>query len=362
MGNCCQKLFMNDAFRLPLHLDHLEVKINQTTSNAIDNVSPDYENQNEIRIRYLFNDGELAKMINLFFKEFEIYRTQVSLLKSFITQDFKGEVYGMNLPKEDSSELLSVVIQNFSVPFSPEFTLFSALNPVITMVESFSEVDVVSQECYEDSIYRLERYKTEKILIVSSRNIFWLRVIKKLGDNQYVDLLQSVTLLDLIKHKKIKEIYEANQENFATTFVSGTFYEIKDGCCHVSSFFKTDFRSSIKMMFVKMFLAKNFENLLKNCIKNNNLILEQEIWLNKQNLAWFKNSSGEYVKGSFWNDKSLAKTFKSEIKAESTAPSAEILPKENKEELKTQNEPIKENNEDQKETEAKNENGKKKDK
>ena len=215
----------------------------------------------------------------------------------------------MNLPKENSSELLTVLIQNYSLPYDIEFSLFCAINPAFPLVESIAEDEILKVETYENTILILNRLKTDKLLLIAPRNMLFIRAVKKIGDETYIDVVQSVNVNVLIENKKVKEIYESIQENFSTNFVTGILYENKDGVCKVSSYSKADFRSSVKLMFMKIFVTKGFEKSVKNTLLNCKTILEQAPWKNKEkDLIWFTNSKTGICKPKFFKDDKFAKS------------------------------------------------------
>ena len=306
MGNCCTRMISTKSFKETLEFDFIEVKYKNKANEALKNLTPEISPEN-FTIKSLFNDSEIIRLMNLFFEEMQEYKPKCQLLSKIVKDGKTCEFFGMNLPKKDSPELLIVVIYDYTLAFSADFFTFCLLNQQIKITDSFIEDEILQVETYEDTIYILNRLKTEKVLLVASRNILILRIIRKLDENRFLDLSQTVDVTCLMENKKIKDMFESLKENFATTFISGAFIENKNGFCRVTSYARSDFRSSVKMSFVKYFLNKNFESVMNNTLKNLNQIYETESWKQKKEFYWFENLSGEFLKPAFFLQKELAK-------------------------------------------------------
>lgn len=318
MGNCCDRLFKAQEFKMPLEIDQIEAiarrniaetigKLPQSIGLVDSELLPELESDpQKLILKRLIDEAQIAAMTDQFLNEMMQYRPQVQLMKTFEKDGIKGQFSGMNLPKENSSELQTVFIQDFEVPFSAEFFMWSSLNQEVKITESFAEDEIIQVEANPNTIIILNRMKTEKVLLVAPRNILMVRVIRRIDKDKYLDLNQTVDVTPLVSNPKIKDMMEALKENFATTHISGVYIENKGDRCRLSSYVRSDFRSSVKMTFLKMFLARNFENTMLNTGKNMQQIWSQNSWEKKKGI-WFEDKKGEQLALGWTGDKQRAK-------------------------------------------------------
>lgn len=315
MGNCCERMFIVQDIKMPLEIDPIEAATRRNIANVIARITPDLglvnthfqqsADPNELHLRRQFDETEVSKMTDQFLDEMALYRPQVQLFRTLDKDLITGQFMGMNLPKPDSSELISVFIQDYQLPFSAEFFLYCSLNQEVKAGESFAEDEIVHVESYNNTIYILNRLKTEKLLLVAPRNILMLRVIKRIDQDRYLDMHQTVDVTPLATHPRIKNMVETLKENFATTFISGLFIENREGGCRCSSFARSDFRTSVKMTFLKIFLNKNFENTMTNIGKNMRQMWEKESWRGKKGI-WFESGDGRRAELGWEKDRLVA--------------------------------------------------------
>ena len=303
MGNNCERFFMLQELKLPLDSDlfysnknkkdSLEDKQSSRSSRSVSSPVP--------YLQQLFNKDEVNKMYQTLVQELEVYKPQVTLFTTINQPKMQCKFLGMNLPKEQSSELLSVIIHEYQFRFSAEFYIYSSLNQELKITESFVEDELLQYEAYEDTLYMLTRLKTEKVLLVASRNILMLRVVRKLDENTYLDMNQTVNVTTLMKHKKIRLMVDLLQENFVTTFISGSIIENTNEGCKIISYVRSDFRTSVKLGFLKFFLNRNFEKVMKNTLDNLNQINESESWKIKKEYIWFVGIAKNLLKPEFFD-------------------------------------------------------------
>lgn len=307
MGNCCQKAFLMNEMRLPLSQNiDLEAKIKLHGKSTLDQFAPNQEFEDQIEIIKMFTESDIINLINSCLTEMQTYKPQMPLFKTYNIEKTHSNFYALNLPKENSSELINLVMSEMRLPFSAEFLLYGGLNQDLSINTSYDVNEIVHCECYENTIYMLVRMRTEKFLFVAPRNMLELRVIKRLDNNRFFDLSQSVDVNQLTRHKKIKDLYDSLQENFSTTLLSCIILENKNGFSNMTTYIRNDFRTSVKMSFVKMFVNKSHESIVTNITKNATHIFENESWKKKQKIIWFLNKDKKLEEPEFFLNKQLA--------------------------------------------------------
>jgi hypothetical protein len=260
---------------------------------------PESLKDDKLDLLSLFGSVEVLKMMNTFFAELSLYKPQIQLFKSIKNEEIDCSFFAMNLPKEGSNELLNVIIHEYTLPFTAEFVVYCSLNQQVKVNDTFKEDEILHYEAYENTIYILNRLRTEKVLFVAPRNILMLRVIQRLDENRYLDMNQTVDVTCLMQHWKVKQIFESVKENFATTFISGSYIENVGGVCRTSSFVRSDFKTTVKMTFFKIFLNKNFEATMNNTVRNLDSVYSSEPWKHDADHRWFKGGIDTAVDTSF---------------------------------------------------------------
>lgn len=310
MGNCCNRGGGKEQEDLRLELKEPE-GVNQVTEMIENTLNPGMDfavYTGPINMTMLFPEVSIVKLVNEFFSELTQHHPNANSMKKVSLETvFDGELFGLSLPKESSSELINVLIQKYKSVYSAEFLMWATINQIMTFNSSLDEIELLHCENHENTIYILERYKTKKVLMVSPRQMIILRVFKKLGEGKYMELSQTIDANNLINHQSIKELYEKIQDQFATTFIAGTYWEEKEGYCEVTNYARNDFHSSVSLKIVGIFIGKNFETYLKNVSENANIIWTEEHWNKKEKEIWFTKSEGGLRPLSFASDKQLAK-------------------------------------------------------
>jgi hypothetical protein len=308
MGNCCNRPSNQDQrdFQLELKDPDHESQFNES-SDAI-NPTMDFSLfSGPICLNLLFPESSIIKSTNDFFEELQTHIQNAGLIKSFTYESLTDcEFFALTLPKANSSELISVHIQKYKSSFSAEFMIYSSINQTRLFNTSLDEVEIIQKEYYQNSIYFLERYKTKKILMISPRNMITLRIFKKLGDGKFLEISQTIDQNNLLNHSTLRELYEKVKENFATTFLGGTYFEDKDTFSEITSYSRSDFHSSVSLKIVGVFIGKGFESYIKNVSDNANKIYQNELWKYDEKKAWFVNLNNEMQPPVFFQDKTKA--------------------------------------------------------
>lgn len=172
-------------------------------------------------------------------------------------------MYGLNLPKENSSELINVILNEYKTKYTAEYMVYIMLNQNNFMSEHLDQNDVLQFEAYDDTVYLLKRIKSKRVMFVQPREMVSICVIKRLAEDKYIDLEQSVDVNCLSKTKKIAELYAQIGGLTQTTFIAGGYYENREGYCQCLRYSRNDLRSTVGMKIAKLFLGKSFEKNLQ---------------------------------------------------------------------------------------------------
>lgn len=321
MGNLCERLVTRHAKAGP-HANPIKTALQETideiTVNVVPGLSPDLAlvatdlpnaPSQALVLRQLVDETMISHMTTMFLDEMALYRPQMPLFKKVEKGGVAGEMYCMNLPLPDSSDLQNLVLQDYRLPFSAEQFIYAQLNQLVRVTESLEVDEVLQWEATENTVLILNRFRTERMLVVAPRNMVALRVIRKIDNDRFLDLVQTVDVTGLASHPTIQELLAANSENFATSFIIGTFIENREGRLHCTSFSRTNFRTSVKVGFMKVFMNRNFENTLNNFVRNCQTVLDRQNW--PPQLAspiWFQTPGGAPVPLRFLEEKEEGKS------------------------------------------------------
>lgn len=307
IGKCCRKQPPPEVKQLLHEQEVTEIQ----TANAKpqdNNILNQLCKAESFVLRAFIDNSEIIKLCDMFFNERQLYQAQAQLIKSCnFSQIFDSHIFGMSLPKENSSEVINVVLNEYKTRYTAEYMVYIMLNRNDFMNEHLDENEVLQYEAYEDTVYLLKKLRSKRVLLVQPREMVTICVVKRLASGKFIDLEQSVDLNSLSQTKKISEIYAKIQNLTQTVFIAGGYYEDKEGHCQCLRYARNDPKSSIGMKLAKLFLGKSFEKNLQAIQQACGEAFEQEEWKRGPLKYWFnKEGSKEELLPSFFGVKERA--------------------------------------------------------
>jgi hypothetical protein len=296
MGNCCDIMNKRNSLNASKQLLEIENSTEETSStiNRIANVSIDdvFVETDVFSLQTAFGDDDFNRLKGFFFSEQAKYSDQLNSLKKVDYKHFFGCETFVNLfKKEASNEYINVIKETLQSNYKADFLMFAFVNQKVKLNASIEVFEIVLCEVTEDTIYMLERIKTKKIFMIASRDMYYIRVIKKINENTYIDLLQTVDTTDLGKYKTVREVFSRMVDQPATIFVSGHYIENKDGYSTVNGFTKNDFHSTVGFTLSAPFIGKTFENSIKNLNDNCEAHIKAQYKILPDYFVWFKSQA-----------------------------------------------------------------------
>lgn len=327
MGNCCENYVVQivaDA-KMPLNasvkedppfptnpLEHPEESFPSVLVPTLPEV-PSVTNIDwgELHLKKHLSAAELLKMENFLFDQIDLHKkTMVKVVECSSDELFEGELYGENISKPDSFELINCLFQNFKCNFKAEFVLFTYLNQRVYLSPSISDYELIKMEAYENEIYFLERLRTERIIVIAPRNMLTIRVVRKLGPNRFMDSSQSIEFQALRNHPTIKSIWEEKcVADPATPIIAGNYFEDRGKHSYACSFSKVDMHFSIPFKFAIIFLRSMFLNFVPKMTQNLKEHFTEDVWNTQPDLIWFKDKNGKFIEPNWVQSKEQARFF-----------------------------------------------------
>lgn len=328
MGNCCEQIFgknTTDLFKSlkkdnssgdAFPINPLSNSLITTLPKNIDKLAKS-ENQEEFQkasfvLKELVTSTDILTAQNFFFNEIQLHRPTLSkIIETQTPEIFDAEYFAENIQKEVGFEMINILYQSFKTNFKADFIQFCYVNQVVYLYPSLDEYELIHYEAYNDIIFMIERLRTERILIINSRNMLNLRIIQRFGNDRILDIYHSVEFHRIAEHPTLKALWEDKIKNDpGSPIIMGNYFENRGNYCHVCSFSKVDFHFSISLKFAQLFLKRTFKKFLENLTDNFIRHFEDDVWNSGMRLLWFKDSlTGDLIKPSFVNDKSLSKFF-----------------------------------------------------
>lgn len=327
MGNCCHRIFSKSSsdLRHPLQTE-TEVKTNFPINPLLHSIErqipqlptvPDFtKNPTQfgprLVLRELVSPEYIINLENYFFEEIEHHKPTLTKITEASSEEiFDAEYFVENLGKETGFELINVLFQNYKSNFKADFMLFSYLNQMVYLYPHVDDYELVQFEGYSDTIFLIERLRTERILIISQRNMLVLRVIRRFGNDKFLDVSQSIEFHMIREFPTLKELWENKiKDDPASPFIVGNYFENRGTYCYVCSFSKVDFHFSIPLKFTTIFLRRSFISFVEKLSENLQAHFKGDAWNSGMNLLWFKNdNTREFIVPSFVKDKENAMFF-----------------------------------------------------
>jgi hypothetical protein len=252
----------------------------------------------------------IVALQNHFFDQVGQHRHSLTKIKEGTFPEFtEAETYAENVSKESGFEVINVFLQSYKSTFTPEFELFGYLNQVVPLLHSLDQYEILHQEAYEDTIFLVERVRTQRVLVIASRHMITLRIIRKLPDGRILDVSQSIEHNDLLRYPSLKRLHEEKVlKEPASILIAGRYFEVREGKCVVTTFSKVDFHSSIPLKFATIFLKKTFDQFFDSLGRNAQQHLQEDVFRSKNDLIWFRNSQTQrLLEPSFIDNKELAR-------------------------------------------------------
>lgn len=326
MGNCCDKLWPQRFIEMQAKLvSGEEAQAAETTAKtdmpdslpiqqipglaALQLIPNTLQTNMKLVIRQLLPNDAIASLQNHFFDQLSKHKATLQKLKEGSFREFTDAAsYAEHVSKERGFDVINVYLQTYTSPYTPDFELFAYLNQEVFLFHSIDQYELVHQEAYEDTIFLVERVRTQKVLVIASRHILALRVIRRLPGSRILDVSQSIELNDLIRFPTLKELYEAKvKEEAASVLVAGRYFEVTADRLSVTTFSKLDFHSSIPLKFAAIFLRRTFDEFFDKLSKNIDIHLSTDVFRTRQQLIWFRSSTDHApIAPPFAADKTLA--------------------------------------------------------
>lgn len=331
MGNCCSRFLPPPLRDFTTNLkDNLENETNNFQTNvdspsntlsyqihcpgipqAMSQNSPSaFAGQTELILKNMLPLQVVVSLQNMFFDQINLHQPTLQLIKSGNFPCFSdAATFAENVSKESGFEVINVLMQTYKSQFRGDFELFTYLNQVVSLLPSLDEYELVHLEPYQDTIFMIERVRTQRILVIASRHLLALRIIRRLPGGRLLDISQSVEYNDLLTFPTLKQMYEEKVKNeSAAVIISGRYFEEKEGWCQVTTFSKVDFHSSIPLKFAAIFLRSTFDDFFAKLAENCQIHLADDVWNSGREIIWFRDEDkNELIVPEFVANKNKAK-------------------------------------------------------
>lgn len=292
MGNCCPKSSkLNESCSIEL----LETsKLENETVSTLDRLSGhqttvDFEMDQSIDFLKEFTGDDIESLRQQFLNEMYILFPQLEQLKTIEQGEFFNcDIFGKMIAKEDSNGSDVVMSERLRTNHKAEFVLFAFLNQAIKLSNSVDHSEILWSQATSDTIYAVEVIKTKRVFVISPRSMMILHICKKIDDDTFVHLMQSINMTKLMQCKPIFDAYSKLSDIKAIVFVSGQIIKNRDGFCEIESFTRSDFQLTVGFTLLKPFLTREYVNTLSNYSKNCESLLSKNHEEPLKSIIWFK--------------------------------------------------------------------------
>ena len=292
MGTCCPKS-PKSIDSSSIALIELEKPENQTTSTidriSTDQVTMDTKNDLSLNLVSEFNEYDIESLMSQLQSEKDSYFSQLENLKSFDQGEFFScEVFGKMFIDEVSNDSFVVMSEKFRTNSKAEFLLFAFINQIVKLSNSINHSEVLCSHTSCDTIYVVEAIKTKRVLVISPRSMIVLHIYKKIDNDTFIHLMQSVNLTKLIKCKPVAKAYSKLTDVKANIFISGQLIKNYNGFCEIESFSRSDFQLTVGFKLLKPFLIREYVKMLANYSKNCERLLVEDYSESQLKVIWFE--------------------------------------------------------------------------
>jgi hypothetical protein len=300
MGNCYGQSpeYTNEEIQRHLRTS----KIQKKPPVILDSDLSDIDTKTEKKVKLspllqIITDSYIESLIeklNDTMNNFEVSKKTKIIKKNLKTMDSPFELYFKQENYQPDPEIKKRRLHNMfariKTIFPPSISMLYELN---TSEELMKEIDnnmkdykVIRSDKSKDSntIIQILLMTTKKFLIVQSKCFLTMRVFRRISDNEYVVVGESVLRNDLSHQQDVKNIRK-EASNECEIFLTGSKYGGMEGdysCCNLT---RGDFQTTTGNVILKPIFKKTFNKYYnKNLIELINFILrDQDI----KELVWF---------------------------------------------------------------------------
>lgn len=283
MGNCCPKKMKNEENTNNKELlgENDTTADTEITLRLVSDLSVHMhdvpEPKRAFSISNAFPKYAIERLQEQFSQELAAFKLEEKPLRTVEHGNFWScQIYVASLPKENSSELYTITRERFRTNFRAELIVFALLNQVVQLNSSVDETELIDISVTDSMILIVERIKTKRILVVAPRHMLYVRVIKRVDENTWVDLAQTIDANLLVNDLTLAPMYEKIKDSFASVLISGKLITNRDGYCEIETISKTDFRSSVSLKISSPFISKQFEGYVKSLQDNCDKLLNDK--------------------------------------------------------------------------------------
>lgn len=181
--------------------------------------------------------------------------------------DIKVKVWGQLVPQLSSSNKLHQYFTEKDMPFTPDAFFLFLINrtpEIIMKIDTdLNKYEIIKHETSKDMIMTISYFTTKKILLVSSKEFFVVRVVKRVSDDEFMELTRSIHLTDLRNVDCVDQVL-SDMKNQASIHLSGMHFKRNGNRTYYKGFTYIDVSSSVGMIILKPILKKKIATCHSN--------------------------------------------------------------------------------------------------
>jgi hypothetical protein len=182
--------------------------------------------------------------------------------------------------------------------FTPEASILYELNSTEKLMkkvdDNLKEYKVIQTQRSEDGsmILQLVLMVTKRVLIVQSKSFLTIRICKKMSDEKYIVVGESVLRNGLRDVEEVKKI-QKKMVNECEIFLNGTRYTETEKGCMSETLSKGDFKTKTGAVVLKPIFKKSFSKYYNNYVKEFVNFVIRGGHDDKKTLIWFEQRDEE---------------------------------------------------------------------
>lgn len=177
------------------------------------------------------------------------------------------DMWAMLSSQEGTSNKLHQYYTQQQIPFTPEMFFLFNMNASPLILKSLDpDIDIIETVNYvigEEMILIVNRSRSKKLLVVSPKDFFIVKVIKRLPNKDIIEFNTSVQFTGLNEMDSFQHI-KNEIKNEALVYLAGMQLQRDDKGSMMYSFTNVDLLSSVGLTIIKPFLKRKIKNYNDN--------------------------------------------------------------------------------------------------